>query len=270
MDSPHWGTFRGVGMLTNADGSLNGTLVGQINNLLDRFGDGGDTPPWVLELLSEFPKQRFEVTETSDVLPLSPWVVSGILSLDIDRCFASLFAGDDVFPDLVVDSNYMTRHKSKVPETQVLGNLKDTMQQAYTDAYLQVVKRSKKYDHVIGYDVMNEPVGVFLMMAIGGLFKDLAPEPETCKEAIDCVLPQDCAPGRDNWPGCASEVLPEIDPNLDDAQRAMAIEAAYNELVSEAGEAWECIDERGLNASGETPMKRVGVVDSNPDGLTKT
>ena len=250
MDSPYWGFFRGVGMLTKADGGPNAQLLGDVQALLERFSDGDPIPPWLSDLVLNRTERSFEVNETSDVLPLSPWVVSGILSLDIDRCFAALFAGDVVYPDLVVDANYRTAPREQVKETQTMGNLRDVMQKVYADAFIQVVRRAKKYDHIIGYDVMNEPVGVFLMMTIGGLFKDLAPEPTQCDIPVDCALPENCRPGSADWPGCSAGILEEIDEGLSDADRVAAYQQAYEALRDEAPKTWSCVDADGLDAIG--------------------
>ena len=143
----------------------------------------------------------FEVYETSDLLPLNPWVLSGLLSVDIDRSFASFFAGDVVFPDRVVDSAGCTRRKSefdaevewaelgiisgrekcrKSPPAgdrfEDLPNLKEYLQGRYIKAFEALAEIGRQYDNVIGYDVMNEPVGAFVMMAISGLINQLSSE----------------------------------------------------------------------------------------------
>ena len=84
-----------------------------LNNLLKTFDPNGGLPEYLATLFNRLPSRPFEVYETSDLLPLNPWVLSGLLSVDIDRSFASFFAGDVVFPDRVVDSAGCTRRKSE-------------------------------------------------------------------------------------------------------------------------------------------------------------
>ncbi len=246
MDSPYWGMFRGIGQLTNRDGSTNVEILGNLNALLSRFDPGGTAPAWLPDILLNRPERRFEVNETSDILPLTPWVAAGAISMDVDRCFAALFAGDIAFPNLVVDDDGVTKRRDVASNSEA-PDLKEYLQDKYTFAFLELVKRSKAYDNVIGYDVMNEPVGVFLMMAIGGFFKDLVGLPDECEAPIDCVLPSGCTPGSDEWPGCLPAELVE-DGELP--------EDAYMRLVERAPDIYECVDERGLvasnSASGDT------------------
>ncbi|MCA9537519.1 MAG: cellulase family glycosylhydrolase [Myxococcales bacterium] len=175
LDSPYWGMFRGLGQLTNPDGSLNAQLIFSLQALLGRLAPGGaGVPPWFGDFLAARPSQRFEPNETSDFLPLTPWVVAGGISLDVDRCFAAFFAGDKVFPDRVVDTDGRTKRRDEVANPDALPDLRTYLQDRYTDAYLQIVERARRHENVIGYDLMNEPVGVFLMLAVGGLFAQLA------------------------------------------------------------------------------------------------
>ena len=60
-----------------------------LNNLLKTFDPNGGLPEYLATLFNRLPSRPFEVYETSDLLPLNPWVLSGLLSVDIDRSFAS-------------------------------------------------------------------------------------------------------------------------------------------------------------------------------------
>ena len=79
----------------------------------------------------------------------------GLLSLDVDRAFAALFAGDEAFPNLVVDDDGQTKPKDRASNIDA-PNLKEYLQGHYVGAYLELAKRAKKYEHVIGYDIINE------------------------------------------------------------------------------------------------------------------
>jgi len=131
-----------------------------LNNLVQ--GDGA--PAWVVELC--LPDKNVNGPEwglplqmvsdpgnTSDIIPFTWWGINMALSLDVDRCFASFFAGRVVFPNYKINGM----------------NITDYLQNAYINAWLEVVKRVKKYPNVIGYDVMNEPIGYFITLPLYAL-----------------------------------------------------------------------------------------------------
>ena len=173
LNSKYWGMFRAGGQLTTPEGAVNLELLNNVQSLLTTLTGSGEPPEWFGDFISRIPTEHFEPNETADILPLSPWVLDGVLSLDINRCFAALFAGDEVFPNLRVDTaDGVTKHIDDA--TAGSPDLRTYLQGEYIGVYRQLAQRAKKYDHVIGYDVMNEPVGAFIMLAIGGLFADLA------------------------------------------------------------------------------------------------
>lgn len=143
LDSPNWGTPRLVsGMDANA--VLN--LMGVYNLLLG--GDGGPLPEWVDYMLTHLPPP-FPVTETSDVLPMTNWGVAAALSMDAQRCFACLFAGDVAFPGLEVGGK----------------SVKDYLQEQYAEAWKKVAEQVKDLPNVMGYDIINEPIGNFIVLS---------------------------------------------------------------------------------------------------------
>ena len=255
MDSEYWGMFRGLGRLKNSDGSINLTLLGNIRALFDLLNPGGELPNWLNALITALPARRFSVNETSDLLPLTPWVMPGLLSLDVDRAFAALFAGDEAYPDLVVDDDGLTKHKDDADNSEA-PDLKAYLQGHYVGAYLELTKRAKNYDHIIGYDIINEPVGVFLMMTLGGLFKQLVPPPPICQAVIDCVLPSDCRSDGDLWPACVTTEADE------------SIEAAIVRLTAEANARFSCVDDRGrdeMSAPAEADRWCYNLTDDLPN-----
>jgi hypothetical protein len=239
MSSEYWGMFRGLGQLTLRNGGLNVNLLTNIQDLLERFMPGGEIPPWLPGLINNLPGRRFEVNETSDILPLSPWILSGALSMDVDRSFAALFAGDVAFPNLVVDDDGLTKRRADAVNPNA-PNLKEYLQGHYINAFLQLAKLTKNHDNVIGYDVINEPVGVFLMMALGGIFRQLVGPPQTCIAPVDCLLPPECAPGKAEWPACLPAELIDTDEEPDET---------YARLEAGAIRTFECIDDRGRVSS---------------------
>ncbi|MDP6942602.1 MAG: cellulase family glycosylhydrolase [Myxococcota bacterium] len=165
MDSPYWGMSRIIGALLDDNGNPNlGFLLDQLGGLFERFFPDGDLPPWLGYLANQLPPERFGVQDTSDFLPLSPWVIPGVLSLDADRCYAALFAGDTVFPDLLVDDGVTRRRTDDDPDT--LPGLGTYLQTAYADAFRQVAERTRAHDNILGYDLINEPLGIFLMLTL--------------------------------------------------------------------------------------------------------
>ncbi len=236
MDSEYWGMFRGLGRLTTENGGVNLTLLTNIQSLLERINPDGGIPDWLNTLLTSRPARRFAVNETSDILPLTPWIVPGVLSLDVDRSFAALFAGDKAFPGLVVDADGLTKREEEASDSDA-PDLKTYLQGHYVGAYLELAKRAKTHENVIGYDIINEPVGAFLMMALGGLFRQLVPPPPSCEEVLDCVLPIDCREGLADWPACVP------------TEGGETPEEAIDRLERAAGSQFSCVDERGRDAS---------------------
>jgi hypothetical protein len=172
LDSPGWGIFRGIGSLVLEGGGVNPTTLLNVQSLLNRFDPNGEIPYWFpefLERLSVF-KNGFEPNETSDFLPLTPWLIAGVLSLDVDRCFASLFAGDTAFPNLKVDGDGYTKRIDQLTQPDQALDLKEALQGHYERIWRRLAQIGGKYDHVIGYDVMNEPVGAFVMLAVSALY----------------------------------------------------------------------------------------------------
>jgi hypothetical protein len=91
---------------------------------------------------------------TTDMLPFTNWGLNAGLSLDVQRAWAALFAGKDVFPDL------------KVKKGNEMVNIQEYLQSAYERMWGEVAKAVKDMPNVIGYDIMNEPSGFFLFMTI--------------------------------------------------------------------------------------------------------
>ncbi|NLH50587.1 MAG: glycoside hydrolase family 5 protein [Myxococcales bacterium] len=157
-------------------------VMGLVNpaeiELAERYGynnkvNGDGAPRWVVQ--AALPEKNVggpkwglpyalvdNPNETSDVLPWTSWFLNVGTSLDENRCYAALFAGDVVWPDYFIDGQ----------------NLKDYLQEAYANSFAQVAKRLAGYDNVLGYDIINEPGGVFIMLTLYALlYREAAASP---------------------------------------------------------------------------------------------
>jgi hypothetical protein len=151
--SASWGIPRVLGGLEPGDLAAFARLYQRLTQ-----GTSTTTPPtpeWVGYFLLNLP-DKFAVNESTDLLPFTQWGVAHALSLDLARCYACLLAGDKVFPTLQKDGQ----------------NIKDYLQQAYTDAWAQVAEQVKDLPNVLGYDIINEPGGNFLTLsAVAGVLR---------------------------------------------------------------------------------------------------
>jgi len=131
-----------------------------LNNVIR--GDGA--PKWVIQKC--LPDKNLDSPEwglpanmvsdprnTSDLIPFTNWGINLFISYDASRCYATFFSGRILYP------NYKINGK----------NIQDYLQDAYTNAWVQVAKRVKDYPNVIGYDVMNEPLGVYFILVLYSL-----------------------------------------------------------------------------------------------------
>lgn len=150
-------------------------LLGMLGGIGGMIGDPkeGDPEPeeepavtfedFLLEMIEKLkshdpPLTPFEVTETCDVYPFTNWWTNVEVSYDIERCYAAFYAGDAVYPSytFTVDGKEM--------------NIKDYLQDAYVGSWVEVAKRVKKYPNVIGYDLVNEPPGGFLVLMLAAVY----------------------------------------------------------------------------------------------------
>ena len=91
--------------------------------------------------------------ETTDFYSMSLWGINIFLSLDVNRCFATMFAGKDIYPFYKVDGK----------------NIQDFLQDSYANAWAQVASRISRYPNVIGYDIINEPPGLYIVFVLYAL-----------------------------------------------------------------------------------------------------
>ena len=157
MDSPAWGIPRILGQLTEQN-------VTDLVNLWLRLSNSQSQtsqpiPPWAVAFataLDTLPK--FDVDESTDLLPFTNWGLAEAFSLDAARCYACLLAGATAFPNLTVTVGTSPT------------NVQEYLQGAYANAWAQVAAALKGLPNVMGYDLMNEPSGNFIVLtAVAGM-----------------------------------------------------------------------------------------------------
>ena len=150
------------GQSVNALATLPGlekTFASMFNNVIQ--GDGA--PKWVVQLA--LPEKNVggpqwglpfsmvsDPRQTSDMMA-TMWGINLFVSSDVSRCFAAFFAGRDVYPNYEIDGE----------------NITDYLQNDYAQAWAQVAKRVQGLPNVIGYDVINEPVGIYYILLLYAL-----------------------------------------------------------------------------------------------------
>jgi hypothetical protein len=93
---------------------------------------------------------------TPAFFPYSLWGINIFLSIDVSRCFATFFAGRDVYPNYTVPGDGR--------------NIQDYLQDHFTDAWRQVARRVAGYPNVLGYDILNEPSGFYILFSLYTIF----------------------------------------------------------------------------------------------------
>gem|GEM_PF-910171 len=118
--------------------------------ILNYLGEGLKNLPVPITGLSD----EEIIRKTTDMLPFTNWGVNVITSLDIQRAWAAFFAGKDAYPELKVKN----------------VNIQEYLQSAYERMWREIAKRVKDYPNVLGYDLMNEPSGFFLILTLAAAY----------------------------------------------------------------------------------------------------
>ncbi len=154
-----------------------------------------DLAPWITSLtgyVCDAANPPYPMTESSGMLPLFPWGGALATSLEVNRCYACLFAGDKVFPGQTVKEcrddpcdaatppaecadpcrapRTPTPVASCAAEKLVDVDVKTYLQEAYAKTWQQVACQVKGLPNVIGYDLMNEPSNVFYYLTAAAVF----------------------------------------------------------------------------------------------------
>jgi hypothetical protein len=152
LDSPFYGEPHIWGPV--AEDPL--TFLDAVGAIVDVLAADTGEPaefPWVTYLLEELPDEPYTMDQTTNMLPWSMWGINNGTSLDQEMVWAAFFAGRDCFP---------------IRETGG-QNVQDYLQDGYEGAWRQVAMRVADDEHVIGYDIMNEPNGIYIALTLGAL-----------------------------------------------------------------------------------------------------
>lgn len=203
-----WGMHHLLGVINTTTGKQNLTAIKTALGALG-MGSAGEVVDQVAEKAPETP---FKITETTDFFPWTMWGVNAALSLDMERCYAAFFAGDIVFPNTRVKDGKVVILKAaadvaKLPpdvqshftfvepeEGKDLPNLKEYLQASFKKAWVEIAKRASQYPNVIGYDLMNEPTSIFIVLtAVSLYFQRLGDEglEATVEGLLTGLLPQE-------------------------------------------------------------------------------
>jgi hypothetical protein len=228
FDAKSWGTFRVLGYALD-----NWQLI---LDLINKIGGGGGTPPIdiveVLNALNAADKAGIlpkNPRDTTDSLPWTFWGANVAISLDIERCYAAFFAGDVVFPGY------------KITDNGKKYDVKEYMQEAYTNMWLEVVKRASKYPNIIGYDIMNEPTSVFIILtAASALFQGMSEEDITklLKNLLGDSMGQEISDLIFNL--MLLPALPKLPDKSDPTYEA--VKKQRDQVLSDWGFAYPCAD----------------------------
>ncbi|HON25997.1 MAG TPA: cellulase family glycosylhydrolase [Myxococcota bacterium] len=219
--SPYWGVNKLLGAAVNKTGEIITSDLFKIIELVARVMAGLDepliTPEMEEKIIAQLnrmepylPPAAFESTDTYDGLPFKMWGINNGLSLQTNICFAAFFNGDEVFPDRrTVEYGYADRMdegveietfytpeeaKARAEELRSAGytyvkvnNLRESLLEGFRGAWEEIATIGKKYPNVIGYDILNEPASVYLIMSIVLAYLELG-SPDLVKSLLDAVI----------------------------------------------------------------------------------
>lgn len=192
LDSKKWGTFKLLGAL--GDSFMRDQIINSINSLLGDssilgppIAEERDLSKWLQDMVLKMqnnlkePLIPFDVTETTDVFPFTNWWNNTLLSYDINRCYAAFFAGDKVFPNYEYEYPDITDPTGR---KMLRMNVKDYLQTGYINSWIKVVEAVKDMPNIIGYDLINEPPGGFLMLTIMSAYFSSEFNPQSVKNLL--------------------------------------------------------------------------------------
>lgn len=222
LDHPSYGMLRLLGAATKS-GNFN-KVIAAIMSLLGG-GDMGDAS----EMIKFFSQQildlslagylPFDINQTNDMFPFTLWAINSFVSVDVEKCYAAFFAGDVTFPDRYIDGK----------------QIKDYLQEGHINAWLEVVKRVKKYPNVVGYDMMNEPTGIFIVLSALSAYVSAGFDNTAAHAAVIGLLGEETGAAILNLIE-GLEVLPMVPSQLEPGSLNTELSAPLLALVRSAAE----------------------------------
>ncbi len=218
FESPYWGVNKFLGAAVENTGALSADLLSTLKIAASVLvskdivtQDVADQITAQLDRMEPYmPPVAFTSQDTYDGLPWKMWGINNGLSLATNICFASFYRGDEIFPKRrAVEFGYADRLDQGVdietfytPEeaearaailrgqgyTYVkVNDLRETLLGGFKAAWQEIARIGKKYPNVIGYDLLNEPAAVYLLMTVVQAYLDLG-SPELVASLLDAVL----------------------------------------------------------------------------------
>lgn len=224
LDHKSYGMLRILGDVTLESGNL-GKLISAFTSLLA----GGDGPmdPEITELIGVLSESLtdltlagmlpFDMTQTNDMMPFTLWAMNSFLSVDVEKCYAAFFAGDEVFPDRQIEG---------VP-------IMDYLQQGHIDAWLQVVERARAYPNILGYDLMNEPTGIFIILSVVSAYVSAGFDNVAAYAALTALIDKDTVDAIYNIID-ATGLLPSVPLELTEESMAVSVTAPVIQVMRAA------------------------------------
>jgi aryl-phospho-beta-D-glucosidase BglC (GH1 family) len=172
FDSPQWGMFK---LLGNLGGPYMNFIIDEITKIINLINGGGSSlvmkplaegeqsfQDWITQMVAmmsnrEFfnpPLVPFSPRDTTDVFPLTNWFDNNFISWDIDRGYAAFYAGDEVMP----------KYKFNMDGKE--ASIKEYLQEGYIGSWEQIARKMKGRTNILGYDLVNEPVTGYVMLAV--------------------------------------------------------------------------------------------------------
>ena len=266
FESPYWGVPKLLGAAKNETGdimymdlfNLIKTAAAVLANLEEPIitQEVADQVTAQLDRMEPYlPPAAFPSTDTWDGLPWKMWGINNGTSLSTNICFAMFWNGDDAFPKRrVVEYGYADKPDDGVdiemfytPEeaetraaelrgqgyTHVkVNNTLEAMQGGYRDAWEEIAKIGKKYPHVIGYDIQNEPAAIYVLASVVAAYLDLG-SPDLVKSLLDAVVLDDAGlpmtlPGGQTIGEVAQQILEDNlnllpKDNSDETRKALGL-----------------------------------------------
>lgn len=220
FESPYWGVFKWLGTAQEATGPLTLTLFDTLKAAMETLA--GTNPPTITPELADqieeqldvmepyLPPDAFSSTDTYDGLPFTMWGINNGVSLATNVCFGAFYAGDKLFPQrraveygdadnmdegVSIETFYTVEEaEARADELRtegfshvVVNDLRECLQGGFRDAWVEIARIGKKYDNVIGYDILNEPAAVYIMLTAVQAYLELG-SPDLAKSVIDMLL----------------------------------------------------------------------------------